>query len=300
MRLIGEIIDLLTTSPPDLSTALAKTKVLLHQLGEKELLAWVNWELCGYPDSADLPEYRILGLSIMGDCSNGVYRHTNKVLPVAHLDPSLRKQITTSNLTEGITAIERLSTSEDGIKATLPPEVYGELSRVLGNGYMVESAWGVFQAGAMSQALGEIRSRLLDFLLELSDRIPQEMSTSELREHSEEFKVSEIFNNAVFGPNATIIVGNRNTQNVEQSVIKRDFASLDRFIEEIGICDADRAALRAAIERDEAEPGEDSMGTAVRAWMADMLAKAGTAAWSIKVSAAGALLTKALEKYFGL
>ena len=62
MKLISEIIDLLSSSDRDVATALMKTKVLLFQLGEKELLEWVNSELNGYPDRDNLPNYRVLYL----------------------------------------------------------------------------------------------------------------------------------------------------------------------------------------------------------------------------------------------
>ena len=46
MKLIEEIIELLSSGESNLKVALLKTKVLLHQLGEKELFDWVDSELC--------------------------------------------------------------------------------------------------------------------------------------------------------------------------------------------------------------------------------------------------------------
>lgn len=47
--LLDEIIALLGDQNARLSDALLKTKILLHQIGKKELAEWVNHELNGYP-----------------------------------------------------------------------------------------------------------------------------------------------------------------------------------------------------------------------------------------------------------
>ena len=90
MRLVNEIIELLSSQEPSLQTALLKAQVLAHRLGEFELQQWVDWELKGYPDSATLPDYRILRVTVMGNISNVAYRHTSQPLPLMKLDERLR------------------------------------------------------------------------------------------------------------------------------------------------------------------------------------------------------------------
>lgn len=50
MKLISEIVDTHSSNTGKLSDALIKTKVLLYNIGHKELVPWVNNELNGYPD----------------------------------------------------------------------------------------------------------------------------------------------------------------------------------------------------------------------------------------------------------
>lgn len=47
MKLLNEIIDALSSQDSSLTDALLKTKVLLHKIGHKELVEWVNRELNG-------------------------------------------------------------------------------------------------------------------------------------------------------------------------------------------------------------------------------------------------------------
>ena len=42
MKLINEIIEILSSDTGKLSDGLIKTKVLLHKIGHKELVPWVN------------------------------------------------------------------------------------------------------------------------------------------------------------------------------------------------------------------------------------------------------------------
>jgi hypothetical protein len=57
-----------------LSSALLKTKVLLHKLGAPELTDWVNMELHGYVDGAEVPDYRMVHGVLKGNISNIAYR----------------------------------------------------------------------------------------------------------------------------------------------------------------------------------------------------------------------------------
>jgi hypothetical protein len=50
IKLIDEIIEILSSDSGKLSHALIKTKVLLHKICHKELVPWVDNELKGYPD----------------------------------------------------------------------------------------------------------------------------------------------------------------------------------------------------------------------------------------------------------
>ena len=52
MQLLKDIVALLSDKDGSLTGALLKTKVLLHQIGHKELAEWVNDELNGYGEDS--------------------------------------------------------------------------------------------------------------------------------------------------------------------------------------------------------------------------------------------------------
>lgn len=85
MKLIDEIIELLSTETGSLTDALLKTKVLLHSLGQTELIAWVNGELNGYHDGQDIPDYRKVPAQVLVNLASITFRANSHPLPIGHL-----------------------------------------------------------------------------------------------------------------------------------------------------------------------------------------------------------------------
>lgn len=300
MQLVGEIIDLLSASKPSLENALFKAQVLAHKLGEQELKQWVDSELKGYSDRSALPPYRVLRVTVLGNFSNGAYRYSEQPLPMMKLDKRLRDNLEITHLTQSIAVIEKWSKSESDLSIVIAPEFYGQLSKGLGGGYAVERAWGKYSVGAMLQVVVEVRSRLLDLALQLSDRITREPEIGAIKQVSKEVAVGEIFRNAVFGDNATIVVGSQNTTMIKNVVKKGDFASLAAALKSKGVGDEDLGALRTAIDQDKTstEIERKQLGPAVKDWMSGMMAKVIDTSWQIELSVAGGLLTEALRAYY--
>jgi hypothetical protein len=301
MQLVHEIIDLLSASKPSLENALFKAQVLAHKLGEQDLKQWVDSELKGYPNRSNLPPYRVLHLTVMGNFSNGAYRYNEQPLPLMKLDKRLRDKIDATHLIQSIAVIEEWSKSESDLSIVIAPEFYGYLSKGLGGGYIVDRAWGKPSVGAMLQVVVEVRSRLLDLALQLSDRIPREPDIGQIKQVSKEVAVREVFRNAVFGDNATIVLGSGSIQGISNSIVRNNFDSLAGALRKQNVNEDDIAALQQAIENDaEAEEHKSQqLGPRVRRWVGDMVAKAGSAAWQVGIGAAGNILGAAIGAFYG-
>ena len=301
MVLVDEIIEILSSKNPTLEDAFFKAKVLAHRLGESELRQWVDCELTGYPEISTLPSYRVVSRSVMGNVSNSVYQYQNHPLPLSHLDRKLREKLETTYLIQSIAVIEKWAGDEADLTIVIAPELYPSLSKGVGNGYYVERAWGKHSVGAMLQVITEVRSRLLDFVLNLSEQIPSEVSAAEIKKISKEIGVADIFKNSVFGNNTTIIVGGGSIQGVTNSFAYNNFESLSADLRRQSVPDTDIAALNEAIKGDQGadEHKEKKLGSNVNKWILDMLAKAGSSAWDISVTAASNLLDSAISTYYG-
>ena len=154
----------------------------------------------------------------------------------------------------------------------------------------------------MLQVVTEVRSRLLELALQVSDRIPQDPKPESIKKVAQEVAVSEIFRNAVFGSNTTIVVGSGSIQGVTNNIVVNDLASLVSALRAQGVRDSDLEGLQQAIgtDRESPEIQERKLGPAVRHWIASMVSKAASGAWDIGIATAGGELAAAIGAYYGI
>ena len=302
MKLIIEIIEILSSDTGKLSDALIKTKVLLHKIGHKDLVPWVNSELNGYPDRDSVPEYRVLPAQVLVNASNGAYRVTSRHIPMGHLEEKHREAVETAKMDQSLAVLEKFTENDSGhLQAHIPMESYGVLGKGLGNHYQIESAWSEISHASVLQILIQVRSRLLDFVLELNDQFPSELDEEQVKEKIGSVDAENLFNSAIFGDNTTILVGNSSAQTVSNVSVKGDFSVLAKTLEDNGVSEADITALNTAIEQDSSaiNPESKQYGPAVKSWLQTMLAKAVDASWNIELGVVSSLLATAINSYYG-
>ncbi|MFA5920731.1 MAG: hypothetical protein WC856_05515 [Methylococcaceae bacterium] len=302
MKLIDEIVEMLSSDERKLTDALFKTKVLLHKIGHKELIEWVNHELNGYPEEEAVPPYRILPAQVLANASNGAWQLTSHPIPLAHLEKDYRNALESAKMDQPLAVLEKFTEKDTGhLQRTIPMEANGLLGKGMGNGYHISSAWCDIQVSGVIQILTQVRSRLLDFVLELSEKFAGELNEDEVKERGSAFDAENLFNNTIFGDNTTIVVGSSNKQNVKNTNLKGDFNALKSTLQSNGVSEGDIQLLDDAIKEDERtlDKNENEFGPAVKSWLQSMLSKAVDASWQIELGVASSLLATALNNYYG-
>lgn len=300
MKLLDDIVDVLSDKTGSLTDAMLKTKVLMHKIGHKELAQWVNDELNGYGQDQPIPPYRVVGVRLAGNVQNQAWRQTNMTLPTMHLSGDLHKRLTVAELHQSVGALEQYAVATHSLKSPVPPELYQTLSEPFENVW-VTSAWTQIEATQIVGVLIEIRSRLLDFVLNLQDELGG-VPESEMKEAAKGVNAGDMFNAAVFGDNTTIIVGHANTATITNTAGKGDFNALAETLKNAGVDDTDVAELKTAIEQDDTAVvvAEKQFGPRVKAWLTTMAGKAIDGAWSVGLAAGGKLLADALGAHYGI
>ena len=302
MKLLTDLISELSEPQPSLIDALVKTKVLLHRVGRRDLVEWVNNEINGYPDEALLPSYRVVPAHVKGNVTNNACSYTDHPLPTMHLTKDQRKGLEELEMRDSIAVLEGLAKHDTkGLQRPLPLEYAAFFNKALSGGYKVQQAWCDIGIGRFAQITAQVRSKLLDFLLEVSERVGTDMSEEAVKRVAQSPEAGSMFNNAIFGDNVTILVGHNNQQSVRNSVERADFESLAAFLRTKQVEEQDVAALRHAIAADSssAEVSEEKFGPETRSWLSRMMDKAINTTWQIEIGVAGGLLTNALSKYYG-
>lgn len=302
MNLLNEIIEALSSQSGSLTDALLKTKVLLHKIGHQELVEWVNNELNGYSSDDNLPEYRILPAQVLVNSSNMAYQIHSHRIPLGHLTKEQRESLETAKMHESLAVLEKLVEKPGGhLQVSIPMEANGLLGRGLSNGYIIQQAWCDIGQASVAKIFVQVRSRLLDFVLGLQDKLGDNVSEQEIKQKADSFDAPSLFNNAIFGNNTTIVVGANNKQQVTNITVKGDFHSLAEKLRQHGIKEPDISSLELAIKNDHEAPEliEKKFGPSVRVWLQGMLSKAVDSSWQIELGVAGSLLATALQSFYG-
>ncbi len=306
MSLVDDIVAALSSQDHSLVDALLKTKVLLHDIGHKELVPWVNSELNGYSEDAELPTYRILPAQVLANVAGMAVQFTNHPLPIGHLTQEQRAQIQTARLPQSLAVLEKFAAGEGGhLEAPIPLEVNGLLGKTLTQGLVIQRAWCQISQADLSQIFVQVRSRLLDFVLELRERLGESNTTEKIKAAATDVDAASLFRSAIFGDNTTIVLGSNNSTHVAITNGKGDFDALAAALRSRGMEDTDIADLKDAVAADEAS-GEtsdaapnDKAGPAVKGWLGRVVAKTMDGTWAISTAVASATISEALKNYFG-
>jgi hypothetical protein len=225
--LLNEIIELLGSNQSSLTDALLKTKILLHQIGKKDLVEWVNNELTGYADGANVPPYRVISSHVQANLSHPRARYRGHPIPIGHLKEEEQEILQKSPMPQSLAVLEdlvRAGTGGQSFGRPLPMEMNSLLGQQLGNFFVVEQAWCEISVSDIAGIFVHVRSRLLDFLLELKDTVGDTTTESELREKTKSLDAHSMFNNAIFGSNTMILVGDRSSITATQTISGHELA----------------------------------------------------------------------------
>lgn len=267
MSLAAEIIDVLSSEQCDIATALLKARVLASHLGNKPLASWCMNELSGYAADAEIPSYRKLELEVQATISAGTRTVTKQSLPIFHLDDQMRIRLTETTVREGIRSIQAWAGKEN-IIIPFPVDLGGLFANVLQPHCVIERIYGVASHGAWDQILLQVRSRLLEFVLELKEALPSDDAFKSPVSGEMKERVETIFQNVVMGDNSVIQFGDHNVARINSGIALGDLTALISELKRSGLSDDDAESLKVAISADGAAPGTaKELGTNVKGWM---------------------------------
>lgn len=170
----SKIIKELANGAIDTMTALKRAKVLFSELGNKELINWVNYELTGYPTDVELPDYRAERGNIIGTYIVGTMRthakYTNVSIPLGKMPQEFQDDILCINLRDSVAALKQLSEKQALEKSELgklvPADYYPIIAKYNNNPYMsIATAKVIIGTQCIANVLAMVENRLLDALI---------------------------------------------------------------------------------------------------------------------------------------
>jgi hypothetical protein len=197
-RLQADIID----HNIPLSSILLTAKILAHHLKNEELKRWVKSEMDGYTDQALLPDYRIFQTAPIATTSNGAWRRTGDLIPTFIFPEDLQERLCNCKIGEGIFSLEEYSKRPDGVKLQFSGNVISLADRYFSQAndgyYHIEELHQYVSSATFGQILATSRSRLQDFILELSS-VSWDVDRRVIQDNIQRLVEVTIFNHASGG-----------------------------------------------------------------------------------------------------
>ena len=168
----SKIIKDLANGVVDTQTALKRTKVLLQDLGDKDLLNWVSYEIGGYPDDSDVPEYRVVSGQLYGSYFKGSMvsqmLYSNVPLPLGKIPEELQHSFIWHEIRTAIGALkETLDEDKDnlGFSVVIPADFYSAIAHYNNDPYMIITSASVkLNMPQIRNIFSQVESKLLDVL----------------------------------------------------------------------------------------------------------------------------------------
>ncbi|ARA74749.1 hypothetical protein LES60_05405 [Pectobacterium brasiliense] len=232
MSLLRQIQDAAIDSSIDLPTLLRKCKVLAARLGNDDFKRWIDSELSGYDNKEDLPEYRILRVNSKGHFGGPFGSGLrNADMPLSCLPEDFREMLGHSYFTQPIAAMASLVA--DGKSGTLQepwnPDLVAHFGGRIYENMVCMQAWKVIPTSALVAALDTVRTRILNFALEIEAQNPAAGEAMANEKPVPQETVQHIFNTYITGDVQNLASGSTNfTQHAKQqkSVDHELFANL--------------------------------------------------------------------------
>lgn len=162
------------------------------------------------------------------------------------------------------------------------------------------SAWQVIPRGAIVGILDTVRTRILNFVLEIEAEAPDAGEAAPGQHPVSQERINHVFHTEIYGNVGNIATGSTGfSQTNVACVVQGDFSSLRAYLSSLGVGDEDLGELERAAANDRQSP-QSGMGEQTSKWIGKMIGKASTGALKVGTSVATTLLTKALAQYLGL
>lgn len=170
----SQIIKDLANGVVNTQTALKRTKVLLQELENEELLQWINYEIGGYPDDVDIPEYRKISGQLYGSYFKGSIaihvNYTHVPLSLGNLSAEMKHNLLTIQITQGIEALRGMVSKIEynngrGLSKPIPAEFYPLIAKANNDlEMMIYTASVELDMSKILNIFPKVESKLFDIL----------------------------------------------------------------------------------------------------------------------------------------
>jgi len=281
---------------------LRKCKLLAARLDHAELAQWVAYELGGYPNGAALPPYRLATPMSYGNFAGAFgARAENIQIPVEVLPEHLQEHYRTARLDQPVSTYENLVRAGTPGRLHIPwpiPMAIRHASKITRDMQCIE-AWQDLPTGVIDRLLDAVKNAVLGYAIEIEKLSPDAGDLPMGSKPVSEDKLTQIFNTQIAGNVGNVANGGSGvSQRATVNVGAGDWDTLRRYLQSLGLQDADLAGLQADL--DTARAAGTGMDGKPSSWVGKLIGKAASGVAGVGVEVAAGGIAKAIAAYLGL
>ena len=305
MSLLQQIQESVVEEGSDLGSVLLKLRLLAARLGSNILEDWVKHESEGYPKDAEVPSYRVVGVTYRGTFSGPFGAGINNAqIPPYLIEKYAGESWTKYKVRESIAAVDEMvkESANGGSFGIDASNLILLLQGKIYKGYACNDVSGSISPTAFYEILQTVRSRILELTLELERSVPGAIHVAfgtSTANKAESEQVQQISQQIIYGNVSTAVAGGAGAS-ITVGIKERDNKSFVEYLVAIGIPEADASKLAEIMEAEEPASTEEPFGEKAKKWVAANLKKAAEGTWNVGISVATKMLTEAALKYYGL
>lgn len=307
MSVLGEIQASIIEPNCELSAILLKLRLLASRLGSNPLEQWVKHEAEGYPQDVEVPDYRKLRVSYIGNWS-GPYSSgiTNAPIPLHLIEKFAGKKWSEYEFRQSIAAVDDVLCHDNGKSGVLQIDASNLILLLQGKvyeDYACNSVTGRISTTAIREIQYAVRSRILELTIELEKAVPAAaevtLGTPQAAEAGAAEAVTQIFNQTIHGPYTTVTSTGASAQ-ITLTIARGDANAVIGELVKAGIPQDAAEEFAGIVADEEPESPDRPFGAHAREWLARNIGKAADGTWKVGVTVVARVLEEAAMHYYGL
>ena len=301
MSLLREIQNSLMDQNPDIGSILMKLRYLASRMESDPLANWVRFESEGYPNNAEIPDYRIIGVSYTVSTRSGIQ---DASVPTRLVMKTLGDHCGNHKCHQSVAAINRIvSKAKDGCKFRIDAsDLIPALQEEIYPDDLICNVTGLLSITDLDEIQNVIKSRILDLTFDLEretsfvtdivrDSVKIPVGTEEQQ------KISQITNNFVHG-NYSAVSNSGVISDSMLSIVYQDENSVVSVLMENGVIKEDAQEFANILAEEEPESVDKPFGAKAKAWVGDKVGRIASGAKNVGIDIATKLLTDVAQKYY--
>lgn len=293
-------------SGEDIGPILLRLRYLASRLGSDPLAEWVKYEAEGYPNKADIPDYRIVGVVYKGTFSgpfgSGI---RNAPIPPYIIRTEAGEHWESYKVRQSVASIDALiaNAKDSGTLEINAANLILLLQGKIYPDYALNSVTGIIGAASLVELQNAVRARVLELTIQIEKAVP--LAAEITLDHEEKIKaedsrkVNQVTNQIIHG-NLMQISSSGSHASVVLQIGNRDKESVIEALCSRGVSEAEAVEFAEILAEEEPESADEPFGKKAKAWVADKAGKMASGVWNMGIAAGTKVLTEAALKFYGL